>query len=68
MAKDVDLSSNEWTDIVFEGKNKEFGAYQLRRQSARRHNRAVLFTIIGLVLVLIGGYFWGMYSDFRRAQ
>lgn len=68
MAKDVDLSSNEWTNIVFEGKNKEFGAYQLRRQSARRHNRAVLFTIIGLVLVLIGGYFWGMYSDFRRAQ
>lgn len=68
MAKDVDLSSKEWTDLVFEGKNKEFGAYQLRRQSDRRHNRAVLYTIIGLVVVLIGGYFWGMYSDYRKAQ
>lgn len=68
MAKDVDLSSKEWTDIVFEGKNKEFGAYQLRSTSDRRHNKAVLFTIIGLIVVLVGGYFWGMYSDYRRAE
>ena len=68
MAKDVDLSSKEWTDVIFEGKNKEFGAYQLRRQSDKRHNRAVIFVLIGLVLVLIGGYFWGMYSDYRREQ
>lgn len=68
MAKDVDLSSKEWTDVIFEGKNKEFGAYSLRCQSDRRHNRAVLFTLIGLVLVLVGGYFWGMYSDYRREQ
>lgn len=68
MAKDVDLSSKEWTDVIFEGKNKEFGAYELRRQSDKRHNRAVLFVLIGLILVLVGGYFWGMYSDFRREQ
>ena len=23
MSKDVDLSSKEWTDLVFEGKNKD---------------------------------------------
>ena len=68
MAKDVDLSSKEWTDIVFEGKNKDFGAYQLRSTSDRRHNKAVLFTIIGLIVVLVGGYFWGMYSDYKRAE
>ncbi len=68
MAKDVDLSSKEWTDVIFEGKNKDFGAYELRRQSDKRHNRAVLFVLIGLILVLIGGYFWGIYSDYRREQ
>ena len=31
MAKDVDLSSKEWTDLIFEGKNKAFGAYTLRQ-------------------------------------
>ena len=68
MAKDVDLSSKEWTDIIFEGKNKDFGAYELRRKSDSRHNRAMLFVIIGVILVLIGGYFWSMYSDYRREQ
>lgn len=68
MAKDVDLSSKEWTDIIFEGKNKEYGAYELRRKSDSRHNRAMIIVIIGLVLLLVGGYFWSMYSDFRREQ
>lgn len=68
MAKDVDLSSKEWTDLIFEGKNKEFGAYELRRQSDKRHNRAVIITLIALVVLLIGGYFWGMYSDYKREQ
>ncbi len=68
MAKDVDLSSREWTDIIFEGKNKDFGAYQLRKYSDSRHNRAMLFTIIGLVIILIASYFLGIYNDFRREQ
>ena len=68
MAKDVDLSSKEWTDLIFEGKNKAFGAYTLRRASDKRHNKAMLLVIIGLIVVLIGGYFWGMYSDFRLEQ
>ena len=68
MAKDVDLSSKEWTDIIFDGKNKEFGAYQLRRNSDKRHNRAVLATLIGLVVILVGAYFLGMYNDFRAKQ
>ena len=33
MAKDVDLSSKEWRDLIFEGKNKDFGAYKLRQGS-----------------------------------
>lgn len=68
MAKDVDLSSKEWTDIIFEGKNKEFGAYELRKHSDGRHNRAVLFTLIGLVVVLVASYFLGIYNDYRREQ
>ncbi len=51
MPKDVDLSSKEWCDLVFEGKNKDFGAYQLRTGSVKRHNKAVLYTLIGLVVI-----------------
>lgn len=53
MAKDVDLSSREWTEIIFEGKNKEFGAYELRNQSVRRHNLAMLSVVVVIILALL---------------
>ena len=52
MAKDVDLSSKQWVDIIFDGKNKEFGAYEMRTGSTRRHTRAVIYVVIGLVVIL----------------
>ena len=55
MAKDVDLSSSEWIDLIFEGKNKDFGAYTLRKASAKRHNRAMLVILIILLIVAILG-------------
>ncbi|MDE5573697.1 MAG: energy transducer TonB [Muribaculaceae bacterium] len=68
MAKDVDLSSKEWRDLIFEGKNKDFGAYKLRSESDARHNKAVLWTIIGLIVVLAGCYVYGIYNDYKIAQ
>lgn len=53
MAKDVDLSSPEWTEIIFEGKNKDFGAYVLRQQSARRHNLAMLSVVVVIILAFL---------------
>ncbi|MBP3737708.1 MAG: energy transducer TonB [Muribaculaceae bacterium] len=52
MPKDVDLSSREWCDLVFEGKNKDFGAYEMRTTSTKRHNKAVLYTLIGAIIVV----------------
>lgn len=52
MAKDVDLSSKEWRDIVFEGKNKDFGAYTLRAASPERHTKAVIYMVIALAILL----------------
>ena len=50
MAKEVDLSSREWCDLVFEGKNKDFGAYVIRTDSPKRHNKAVLWTLLGALI------------------
>ena len=58
MAKEVDLSSREWCDLVFEGKNKDFGAYVIRTDSPKRHNKAVLYTLIGAIL--FGLLTWGI--------
>ncbi|MCM1336114.1 MAG: energy transducer TonB [Candidatus Amulumruptor caecigallinarius] len=53
MSKDVDLSSKEWRDLIFEGKNKEYGAYEMRAKSDSRHNKAMLVLIIVLAAVAI---------------
>ena len=49
MAK-IDLTSREWCELVFEGKNKAYGAYEMRQTSPSRHNKA---TIIVMIFVLI---------------
>ncbi|MBR1963425.1 MAG: energy transducer TonB [Muribaculaceae bacterium] len=56
MAKDVDLSSKEWRDLIFEGKNQEFGAYQMRKASDARHNKAMIVVVIIMALALILPY------------
>jgi protein TonB len=38
----TDIFSLEWIDLIFEGKNHSYGAYELRKNSAKRHFRALL--------------------------
>ncbi len=53
MAKDVDLTSKERRDIVFEGKNKEFGAYVLRQTSPARHTKAIVWVLAAVAVILV---------------
>ncbi|MCM1109943.1 MAG: energy transducer TonB [Clostridium sp.] len=53
MSKDVDLSSKEWTDIVFEGKNKEYGAYVMRQKSVSRHNKAMIVIVVVIAILFL---------------
>ncbi len=68
MAQYVDLTSKEWCDLVFEGKNKEFGAYEMRLESPKRHNKAVFYTIIGLLIVAAGAFGLAKYNEYREQQ
>ena len=43
-------------DIIFEGKNKEYGAYDLRKTYNKRLLRALMATSI-VILLLFGGFF-----------
>ena len=49
MAK-IDLTSLEWRELIFQGKNKEYGAYKMRSDSDRRHNTSIM--IIAVVAVV----------------
>ena len=47
----IDLIDNNWTDLVFEGKNKEYGAYVLRRDTGKRNVKALIWVMIGIALI-----------------
>ena len=68
MARNVDLTSKEWCDVVFENRNKEFGAYQLRLNSKPRHLRAFLFTLIGAIAIIIIDYSYMKVSAYIEQQ
>ncbi len=50
MAK-IDLISKQWCDLVFEGRNKEYGAYRLRSHAGKR-NMYAFFTLCLMVLAI----------------
>lgn len=53
MAK-IDLISNEWTDLVFEGRNQSYGAYQLRKGTGKRNLWSILFVLSAAFLLWLG--------------
>lgn len=54
MAQDIDLTSPKWTALIFDGKNKEYGAYEMRNDSSNRHLKAlIIVTIIGLAVIYL---------------
>lgn len=52
----VDLVSRGWCDIVFEGRNKEYGAYRMRARAGRRNVFAVicLLALIAAIGIIVG--------------
>jgi protein TonB len=53
--ENVSIYGKKWLDLVFEGKNKEYGAYKLRQENSKTTLLALLFGstfFIGLIFLL----------------
>ena len=68
MAKDVDLSSKEWLDIVFDGKNQAFGAYEMRKGTTKRHTKAVVIVLVIIGLLALGMGVAGVVSKYASGE
>ena len=47
----VDLISNAWCDLVFEGRNQAYGAYRLRKGTAKRNILSIIIVLIAAVVI-----------------
>ena len=61
--KNVSIYEKKWLDLVFEGKNKEYGAYQLRQDDQKTSVKAFLFGATLLTGVLGLGILFSSFSD-----
>ena len=52
---DIDLTTNGWVDLIFEGRNKEYGAYKLRKQTPKRNIQSII--AIAILAVLFVGFY-----------
>ena len=47
----IDLASKQWCDLVFEGRNKEYGAYRNRANKGKFQLRAIIIVLIAIIAV-----------------
>ncbi|MDR3061787.1 MAG: energy transducer TonB [Dysgonamonadaceae bacterium] len=52
MAKDINLNSEAWCDLIFEGKNQSYGAYYLRKTSNKRHIQALIIVFVAALAII----------------
>ena len=50
----IDLISNEWTDLVFEGRNQAYGAYKLRKGTSKRNIWSLIIVALAAILLFLG--------------
>ena len=65
MAK-IDLYDPKWVEMVFAGKNKEYGAYQLRKGTSGRNIKSLLILVIAAALV--GGFLAWNVIEQKQAE
>ena len=65
MAK-IDLYDPKWVDMVFAQRNKEYGAYKLRKGTSGRNIKALLILVIAAALV--GGFLAWKVIEQKNAE
>ena len=64
----IDLTRNGWCDLIFEGRNKEYGAYKLRTQTRKRNFKAIITIAILAALCIILFYIKAGYDAYQAAH
>ena len=64
----IDLIDNRWADLMFENRNKEYGAYVLRRQTTSRNIKSIIIVLILFALVMAYMLAMNAYNEYQKAH
>lgn len=65
-----ELLSKEWCNLIFQGRNKDYGAYAIRKRAGKRYARALLIVIVVTLIFVafsLGTKLFMLYT-FREAM
>lgn len=53
MSQKINLFNEAWVDLLFKDRNQEYGAFELRNDSARRHRWGIIGALIFTALIVL---------------
>jgi protein TonB len=52
MSQKINLFNDAWVDLLFKERNQEYGAYELRKDSSRRHKWGIIAALVFFVFII----------------
>lgn len=59
----VDMLSKQWNDVLFEGRNQDYGAYQMRAKTGKRNLYALLSLLVIFISIGLAVFFAGVIEQ-----
>ncbi|ULT27060.1 hypothetical protein KUH03_09880 [Sphingobacterium sp. E70] len=66
MNSKLNIYRKEWLDVIFAGRNKMYGAYELRNLSNKATNVGLAIVVSFAFLLIVGSYGYNKY--FKKAM
>ena len=64
----IDLTRDGWCDLIFEGRNKAYGAYKLRKGTPSRNIKAIVTIAVLAAILIIGFWLKTRYDEYQLAH
>jgi len=64
----IDLTTNGWCELIFEGRNKEYGAYKLRQTTPRRNFISIITIAVFAAILILGFWVKTRYDEYQLAH
>lgn len=66
MSQKINLFNDAWVDLLFEKRNQEYGAFELRKDSSRRHRWGIIAALIFFAVIIWAPILYKQISESRK--
>jgi protein TonB len=68
MSQKINLFNEAWVDLLFKERNQEYGAFELRKDSSRRHKWGIIAALIFFALIICLPILYKQITSNRKEQ